>query len=142
MPDLNDFRADIDRAEREALEAQDRRDEAIVLAIENGNRGTQAQIAAEYGVSREYLRQLARRYYRSITRYDGPSAYITMPADNVVAGRTYEIRDTDKTTVLATVPGQALLDARADQFAAYIQEDPTRTNIRLVDVAEFLPTAR
>lgn len=139
MSDIANLRAEVDRTEREAQEARDRLNEALWQAMEAGGRGTQARLSKEANVSRETLRKL-RVPYRSITRYeDDGRALITMPADNVHPDRSYEIRDTDGKTVLAVVPGQDILDARAEQLAEYLQEVPTRTNIRMVDVTHLLP---
>lgn len=80
-----------------------------------------------------------RRHFRSITRYDGDAALIKMPSENVVPGRAYEIRDTDRETVLAEgVTGQELLDARGAQLDGYLEENAERTNIAMVDVSALI----
>lgn len=80
-----------------------------------------------------------RRYFRSVTRYDGKSALIKMPSNNVVPSRLYEIRDTDRETVLAAgVTGQELIDARRAQLEHYLEEDPERTNVSMVDVSAII----
>ncbi|TFV57417.1 ribbon-helix-helix protein, CopG family [Geodermatophilus sp. DF01-2] len=81
----------------------------------------------------------SRRHFRSVVRYDGDAALIKMPSENTVPGRAYEIRDTDRETVLAKgVTGQELLDARRDQLHSYLGEDPERTNIAMVDVSALI----
>ena len=82
----------------------------------------------------------ARRYYRSIVRWEQGAAYIKLPSDDSVhPGVVYEIRDTDKHTVLGHATGQQLIAARNEQLAAYLAADPERTNIAMVDVSSFLP---
>ncbi|TSD94863.1 hypothetical protein FOS14_19675 [Skermania sp. ID1734] len=114
--------------------------ERISNELEFAGHGRLSELARITGLSREKLRQLRRPYYRSIVRRDGESAaYIKQPSDNVHPDVDYQIRDTDRTTVLAVVPGQTILDLRRRQLAAYLTEDPRRTNISMVDVAELLP---
>lgn len=101
----------------------------------------------DYLLNEDELEQIAnarvhpssRRHFRSVTRYDGDAALIKMPSENVVPGRLYEIRDTDRLTVLAEgVTGQELLDARRAQLEGYIEDDPERTNIAMVDVSAII----
>lgn len=101
----------------------------------------------DYLLSEDELEQLSearvhpsnRRHFRSITRYDGDAALIKMPSENVVPGRLYEIRDTDRETVLAAgVTGQELLDARRAQLEGYLENDPEHTNISMVDVSAII----
>jgi len=101
----------------------------------------------DYLLSEDELEQIAnarihpsnRRRFRSVTRYDGNAALIKMPSENVVPGRVYEIRDTDRETVLAEgVTGQELLHARRAQLEGYLEDDPDRANIAMVDVAAII----
>lgn len=101
----------------------------------------------EYLLSKDELEQVRearahpsnRRHFRSVTRYDGDSVLIKMPSENVVPGRVYEIRDTDRKTVLAAgVTGQELLDARRAQLERYLEDDPERTNISMIDVSAII----
>ncbi|MBY6383640.1 ribbon-helix-helix protein, CopG family [Rhodococcus erythropolis] len=105
----------------------------------------------DYLLSQDELQQVAdarvhpanRRPYRSVSRYAGDAALIKLPAENVVASRKYEIRDVDGETVLAAgVTGQEILDARRAQLKTYLAEDPKRTNISMVDVAELIERHR
>ena len=131
----------------EALEAATaaRRDaeqverDAIIAALTDAEHGDQALTSKITGYSREWLRKIDKVYYRSVTRYHDGRALITMPSDNVHPNATYEIRDTDKTTVLARVRGQELSDARAHQLADYRASGKDRNNIRLVDVSHLIP---
>lgn len=114
-------------------------DRAIAYAQQDGKRGDQSTIAIVTNRSRETLRRAARRYYRSIIdRDDNGSAWISMPADTVHADAEYEIRDSDKVTVLARVPGALLIDLRKEQLASYLAADPGRTNVWRVDVSGLL----
>lgn len=129
-----------DAAANALLAAEEALRDGLTSALSKGERGDQAGLAKMTGYSREYLRTLARVYYRSITRYDDDgSPLIKMPAENVSPQLSYQIRDTDKTTVLATVTGQALLDARAEQLAVYRTTHPGG-NIAMVSIAHLLPT--
>jgi uncharacterized protein YfbU (UPF0304 family) len=101
----------------------------------------------DYLLSDEELEQIAdarihpsnRRHFRSVTRYDGDAALIKMPSENVIPGRAYEIRDTDRETILAEgVTGQELLDERRAQLDGYIEGRAERTNIAMVDVSALI----
>lgn len=105
----------------------------------------------DYLLSDDELEQIAdarvhpsnRRHFRSVTRYDGDAALIKMPSENVVPGRSYEIRDIDRETILAEgVTGQELLDARRAQLDGYLEEDAERTNIAMVDVSAIIRRPR
>ena len=116
--------------------------ERISNELEFAGHGRLADLARMTGLSREKLRQLRRPYYRSVIRREGRCAYIKQPSDNVHPEIDYQIRDDDRITVLAIVPGQTILDLRRRQLAAYLTEDSRRTNISMVDVAELLPPLR
>lgn len=101
----------------------------------------------DYLLSDDELDQIAdvrvhpsnRRHFRSITRYDGDTTLMKMPSEDVVPGRTYEIRDTDRETILAEgVTGQELLDARRSQLKRYPEGDPELANTALVDVSALI----
>lgn len=81
-------------------------------------------------------------YFRSIIRYsDDGAVYISGPSDNVHRSCWYEIRDMDKTTVLARVKGRKIVNLRREQLKAYLaQPGPRRrTNIAVIDVSALLP---
>lgn len=139
---MHELRKKTDQAWFRYLELKEQYEEAVTASLEAvaEEYGGQKRLADETGLSRETLRQLPRRYYRSVTRYGANGeALIKMPADNVTNDRLYEIRDTDKSSVIADrVPGRELLKARHDQLANYRQADPTRENIAVVDVADLI----
>lgn len=134
-------RADHARSSQEtSLGHSQELNDAIIDALAAKERGDYRIVSEITGYSREYLRTLTRTYYRSIIRRgDRGQAWISMPGNNVHAHAEYEIRDTDKKTVLARVSGQELLDERQDQLGRYLTEKPNRTSIALVDVSRWLP---
>lgn len=115
-------------------------DRALAYIQQDGKRGDQSVLSLVTRKSRETLRRVARSYYRSIIDWgaDG-SAWISMPADTIHADAEYEIRDSDKVTVLTRVPGSFLIDLRENQLANYLAESSERTNIWRVDVSPLLP---
>lgn len=109
----------------------------------NSARNRAARTAARVGGTSFTRQQWLRRapLYRSILKWTAEGcAHIFAPADDLHPHRRYEIRHTDKETVLATVTGQQILDLRRDQLATYLAEPAPRgrTNISLVDVSSLL----
>lgn len=113
--------------------------ETLGTELEFAEHGRRAEIARLTGLSRETLRRLGKTYYRSVIRWDGPRAMIKQPSDALHPGSVYEIRDTDRETVLAKVKGQDIIDLRRRQLVEYLSENPDRTNISMVDISSLLP---
>src|SRR5699024_2731561 len=132
----------IDEAEKTVLEKKEQYNEVITKMLEAAEteHGSQRRIAEKLGVSRETLRLIRKRFYRSVIRYtDDNRALIMLPADDLTPDRIYEIRDTDKQTVLASgIPGRRLLDERREQLEEYLKGNPQRTNISMVDATEVI----
>ena len=130
------------QAERQEWEARTRFYAAIREAIEVGPLGTQAEIARITGLTRERIRTITRPYHRTITRFtDNGLALITLPeSTGIHPDAEYEIRvkQNGTTEVLGVVQGQDLIDAREEQLAHYLAKDPSRTNIRMVDVSGLI----
>lgn len=113
--------------------------ESLAAELQFAGHGRQMELVRRTGLSRETLRKLSRTYYRSIIRRDGACAFISQPGDNLHPDVRYEIRDEDRTTVLGHAMGQQILNLRRQQLAKYLSDNPSRTNIAVVDIAPLLP---
>lgn len=122
-----------------ASEAQAELYESLAREMESPEHGQIQRLAEITGLSRETLRRLGKTYYRSILHWNGDEALIKQPSDSLHPEVVYEIRDTDRKTVLAKVRGQEIIDLRHRQLADYLANNPDRTNISLVDVSSLLP---
>lgn len=143
MKNVQRFFTEHEKAEATEFEARNRFYAAVRDAVENGPRGTQSEIVDLTGLTRERIRQIVKPYRRTITRFsDTGQAFITLlDSTDIHHTADYEIRvkqDGGKSEVLGVVLGQDLIDAREEQLAAYLAEDPRRTNIRLVDVSHLV----
>lgn len=130
------------QAEREEWEARTRLYATIREAMQVGPRGTQVEITRITGLTRERIRTITRPYHRTITRFtDDGLALITLPeSTGIHPDAEYEIRvkTEGNVEVLGIVQGQELIDAREEQLSRYLTEDPSRTNIRMVDVSHLV----
>lgn len=131
------------KAEVAELEARNHFYSAIREAVKNGPRGTQAEIVDLTKLTRERIRQIVKPYRRTIVRFTaGGGALITLlSSKDIHSDADYEIRTKpdEGDAILGTVKGWELLNAREEQLAAYLAEDPERrTNIRMVDVSRLV----